>query len=175
MGIFRRRSGPGEEPVELSLMLLQGQDMIARLAEAHASWGLGTARQWGLDQRTGVITWTFADKTATAAAQILGSYNPTARSWLWAWANDSILPALSVASETVRDWAVRHGQEALARPKVEADDERADTFSALAVRITRATGFYRGSGGASLPIITFGPVTLTDVDGHTSTFKIEVE
>jgi Family of unknown function (DUF6882) len=50
--------------------------MIDQLARAHMSWGLGSAERWGLDQRTGIITWTFPDKAATAPAQIIGSYNP---------------------------------------------------------------------------------------------------
>ena len=50
----------------------------------------------------------------------------------------------------------------------------AATLAALAVRITRATGFYRGTGSAAIPMITFGPVTLTGADGAISTFKIDV-
>ena len=41
------------------------------------------------------------------------------------------------------------------------------------MRITNATGFYRGTGGAATPIITFGPVTLTAQDGSTSHFTID--
>ena len=39
--------------------------------------------------------------------------------------------------------------------------------------MTRATGFYRGAG-PSMPIITFGPVTLTPNDGEPSTFTIDI-
>jgi hypothetical protein len=46
---------------------------------------------------------------------------------------------------------------------------------ALAVRLTKATGFYRGPGGNSVSIITFGPVTLTAADGSTSTFNINID
>jgi hypothetical protein len=43
---------------DLSSLLLEGEDMVERVAKAHhATWGLGTADSWGLDQRTGVITW----------------------------------------------------------------------------------------------------------------------
>jgi hypothetical protein len=42
------------------------------------------------------------------------------------------------------------------------------------VRVTKVTGFYRGSGTASVPVITFGPVTLTAADGSTSTFTVDV-
>ncbi|MFB9450087.1 DUF6882 domain-containing protein [Dactylosporangium vinaceum] len=180
MGIFGRgkaAAGSASTPgsADLATLLLQGEEMIGRLAEAHMSWGLGTADHWGLDQRTGIITWTFPDKTATAAAQLIGSYNPSATSWLWAWANESVLPAMSQDSRTVRDWAEEHGQAGLARPKVEADDDVAASLSALAVRITRATGFYRGAGTASIPIITFGDVTLATNDGKVSSFKVAIE
>ncbi|GAA4607799.1 hypothetical protein BJY16_006520 [Actinoplanes octamycinicus] len=178
MGFFKRKdrsNGVSDiDEADLGVLLLQGEDMINQLAEAHTSWGLGTADRWDLDQRTGIITWTFADRTAAAAAQIIGSHNPSTSSWLWAWANESILAEMSRESRAVRDWAERHGQQALAEPRIQADAELAATLSALAVRITRATGFYRGTGSAAIPVITFGPVTLTDENGKTSTFKVDV-
>jgi hypothetical protein len=45
---------------------------------------------------------------------------------------------------------------------------------ALAVRVTGATGYYKGPGGNSFVIITFGPVTLTKADGSVSTFNINI-
>jgi hypothetical protein len=180
MGWFKRAGEPegapqGPAPEGLSTLLSQGEDMIDQLARAHMSWGLGSADRWGLDQRTGVITWTFPGKTATAPAQILGSYSPSSASWRWAWANESILPDMSRDARAVRDWAEARGHRALAEPEVEADEQAAGTLAALAVRITKATGFYRGPGSKSIAIVTFGPVTLTAQDGSTSTFKINVE
>ncbi|MGW2374204.1 DUF6882 domain-containing protein [Kitasatospora sp. NPDC001683] len=159
---------------DLAALLLQGEQMIGQLAEAHTTWGLGTADRWGLDQRTGLITWTLPDRTASAPAQILGTWSPNSASWLWAWANRSILPELSRDAGRVRDWAEAHGHTALAEPQLEADEERAATLAALALRITRATGFYRAPGATSTTFITFGPVTLTAQDGSTSTFTIEI-
>ncbi|WP_435827969.1 DUF6882 domain-containing protein [Nocardia asteroides] len=63
---------------------MQGQDLIDQLGKVHMSWGLGSADRWDLDQTTGLITWTFPDKTATAPAQIIGSHNPGAGTWMWA-------------------------------------------------------------------------------------------
>ncbi|MFE7707810.1 DUF6882 domain-containing protein [Streptomyces sp. NPDC057486] len=179
MGFFKRAKNAetpdqAADQAELSTLLLQGEDMINQLARAHMSWGLGSADRWGLDQRTGLITWTFPDKTATAPAQILGSYSPTSGSWLWAWANESILPDMSRDARRVRDWAEAHGHLTLAQPKIEADEQTAATLAALAVRITEATGFYRGPGANSAAIITFGPVTLTAKDGTSSTFTIDI-
>ncbi|MBV6701796.1 hypothetical protein KV557_32635 [Kitasatospora aureofaciens] len=180
MELFNRAGMPegvlqGPDQEELNTLLLQGEDMIDQLGRAHMSWGLGSADRWGLDQRTGVITWTFPDKTASAPAQILGTYSPSSASWLWAWANESILPEMSREARAVRDWAEAHGHGALTEPEVEADERAAATLVALAVRITRATGYYAPDGGRSFTIITFGPVTLTAEDGSTSTFEITIE
>jgi hypothetical protein len=81
---------------------------------------------------------------------------------------------MSRDSRTIRDWAEAHGQPALTEPKIDADEETAATLAALALRITQATGFYRGTGSTSIPIITFGAVTLTTQHGTTSTFKIDI-
>jgi hypothetical protein len=180
MGWFRRNGRPGKsppdvDPDDLGTLLLQGEEMIEQLARAHLSWGLGSADRWGLDQRTGTITWTFPDKTATAPAQIIGSYNPSTTSWVWAWANESILPGMSRDSLALRDWGEAHGQAALTQPRIDnVDESMAASLSALALRITRATGFYRGTGSASIPIITFGAITLTTNNGDSSTFTIDV-
>ncbi|MEU0554340.1 DUF6882 domain-containing protein [Dactylosporangium sp. NPDC006015] len=171
MGIFNRRRAGTDD---VALLALQGEDMIEQLAQAHVTWGLGTADRWGLDQRTGVITWTFPDKTASAPAQILGSFNASTSSWVWAWGNGSILPELSVAAAQVRDWGAERGLPAFTQARVDVDEEGAATLVAVAVRVTKATGFYRASGTASVPVITFGPVTLTAADGTTSTFTVDV-
>ena len=174
MGVERgREREPATSDAELAAVIMQGEDMLQQLAEAHRAWGLGTADRWGLDQTTGTITWTFPDKTATAQAQILASYNQAASSWLWAWANESVLPELSRDSRAIRDWGLANGHTSLAEPKVEATDDLANTLTAIGIRVTTATGFYRGAG-PSMPIITFGPVTLTPNDGEPSTFTIDI-
>ncbi|MFF4243628.1 DUF6882 domain-containing protein [Streptomyces sp. NPDC001822] len=115
------------------------------------------------------------DKTATAPAQILGSFSPGSGSWLWAWANKSILPGMSRDALGFRDWAEANGHPALAQPKTDVDEQGASTLVALAVRGTGAEGYYKGPGGNSAVIITFGPVTLTAADGKVSTFTVNVD
>jgi hypothetical protein len=177
MRFLRRAGRPDQASSDLSTLLLQGEDMIGQLAEAHLSWGLGSAQRWELDQTNGLLTWYFPDRTATAPAQIIGTWLPASSSWLWAWANNSIQPALARDSRAVRDWAEEHGHTSLTQPKIEADREMAATMAALAVRITGATGFYRGAGESDadpMPILIFGPVTITTADGQKSVFEIEV-
>lgn len=179
MGLFKRAevaesAGQAGEPADLSALLLQGEDMIDQLARAHMSWGLGSADRWNLDQTTGIITWTFPDKTASAPAQILGSFSSASGSWLWAWANESILPAMSRDAGVFRDWAEGQGHSHLAQPKIDIDEKAASTLVALAVRVTNATGYYKSPGSNSTLIITFGSVTLTAEDGSVSSFNIDI-
>lgn len=167
-------SAAGSGPDDLATVIGQGSDVVEQLATAYQGWGLGTADRWDLDQTTtGTISWTFPDKVASAPAQILASSNPAAGSWRWAWANDSILPDLSRDSRALRDWGDAQGHAFLVNPQVEVDDDLADTLTAIAVRVSRATGVYRGQG-ASMPIITFGEVTLTPTEGEPTTFSIAV-
>jgi hypothetical protein len=49
---FKRRGGSDDMPVDpghsdLSTLLLEGEDMIEQLAQAHTSWGLSAADHWG--------------------------------------------------------------------------------------------------------------------------------
>ena len=85
------------------------------------------------------------------------------------------MPDLRRDSERVRAWAETHGHANLAQPKIAADDESAATLAAIAVRVTRAPGFYRAPAGASTVFVTFGPVTITTTGGVTETFTIGVE
>jgi hypothetical protein len=171
---MRFRRHPGRAPTDLSTLLTQGEDMIGQLAEAHLPWGFGSADDWQLDQGTGLITWSFPDRTATAPAQIIGTHHPDTGTWLWAWANNSIAPGMTRDSRMVRDWAEASGHRELTLPRIEADRQRTAAMAAIAVRVTGATGYYRGTGGDVVPVITFGPVTVTTVDGRRSTYEIEV-
>jgi hypothetical protein len=171
----QKKNGSDNGSTDLRPLLKQGEEMFDLLAGEHMSWGLGTADGWELDQTTGTISWTFSDKTATAPAQILGTHNESTTSWVWAWANDSIPPAMSRDSQAVRAWLEANGHQDLAQPTMDADEVKAATLATLAVRITRATGFYRGSGAVPVPFITFGPVTLTTDTGETTTFEVDID
>ncbi|WP_368858162.1 DUF6882 domain-containing protein [Nocardia noduli] len=78
---------------------------------------------------------------------------------MWACFNESILPDMSRDSQIVCEWARAHSLPNLAKPVVEANDQMAATLAAFAVRVTGATGFYRGAGSAVSSFNTFGPVT----------------
>lgn len=174
MAMFRRsKKAASPSLADLSVLLLEGEDMLEKTTAVHRHWGLGTAEKWGLDQTTGLITWTFPDRTAVAPAQILASHNASAGTWWWACENPSILPALQTASRETCEWLEDNGHAHLAQPRLTVTPDIADTLTALATRITKAFGFYRGSGASDV-LVTFGPVTITWADGRTETVDISV-
>lgn len=177
MPLFRRTPKPSlHDGLTLTDALLQGTDMLQRTTAAHVDrWGLGTAERWDLDQDSGLLRWTFPDRVAEAPVQILGSYSPHSASWMWAWANESLPSGLCAANEAVRTWGEQQGSAALTTPVLEdVSDEQVADLTAIAFRVTQATGFYRAPAGRSLLHCTFGRVVITTADGRSESFSIAV-
>jgi hypothetical protein len=175
--LFKRsREQPASMGGEVGTLLLQGQEMIAQTARAHADrWGSGTAERWDLDQTTGVLRWSFADKIVEAPAQLLGTYSPAGESWRWAWANESLSPGLRQASDDVRRWGEANAQSMLTQPLMQVTEEHAADLAAIAFRLSGATGFYRTPAGRSIVFMTFGTVTIRRANEAPETFTISVE
>jgi len=173
MAMFKRKKESQSD--EGGVLLLQGHDMIEQTAKAHADhWGLGSAERWDLDQTSGRLRFTFAGRTAEAPVQILGTYNPTSESWMWAWANKSLSANLCTASEEARAWGEKRGQAMLTTPRLEVGEEEAADLAALAFRLSGLSGFYRAPAGQSTLFLAFGKVTLTGGDGNQEDFVINV-
>jgi hypothetical protein len=56
---------------------------------------LGKSERWDLNQSDGNLIFTFADKTVTCEAQIIGSFDKAKGTWLWAWDNPGVGTNLS--------------------------------------------------------------------------------
>lgn len=177
MALFRRKDEQRSEPaIGVGELLLQGRDMIHQTAQAHdARWGLSEAERWDLDQTSGTIRWTFGDRVAEAPAQILGTFSPTSGTWLWAWANDSLLPSVRTTSEEVRSWGERNGQTMLTTPKLALTENQVADLVGIAFRLARASGFYRATAGQAQIHLTFGTVTITTDSGEVEEFNIRVD
>ena len=123
-------------------------------------WGLGSFDRWDFDQETGILRFTKPDLVVEAPAQILGSYSTESATWLWAWDNSSIQPSMAKDANTVRAYGVEHGYERLATAEWSASEEDAWEVAAVAMRITEASGIYRGPAGPAYVFISFGEVKI---------------
>lgn len=175
MAIFRRKADQSSAEPDVALLMLQGADMIEQTAQAHAErWGLGSADAWNIDQETGSIRWTFSDRTAEAPVQVLGSYG-VGGTWLWAWANESLVPLVRSTSEVVRAFGQDHGIAMLKKPELPVSEEQAADLASLAFRIADGTGFYRAPAGRTQLYVAFGPVKITWADGRVESFAINLD
>jgi hypothetical protein len=160
--------------MDLQTLLLQGRELVERTTRAHADrWGLGGARRWVLDQEHARITWSFEDHVASARAQILGSWNATVNSFVWAWDNASIKAPLCVAAEQARAFGAEHGVGALTASPLNLGEGQVRDLVAVAFGVTGGTGLYHPFDGELATYITFGTVTLEEPGGKVSTFEVD--
>jgi len=113
----------------------------AAQAELTARYGLGKkGGVWAYDQKTQELRFTAEGMTVVARASLLGSWSN--ESWLWAWANDSILEPVSEASREVRDAATKLGITELTTPMYFASAEVVERVAVAAFGLLGAKGCY---------------------------------
>jgi hypothetical protein len=137
------------------------EELLSKQAAHTAGWGLGTMDRWDLDQEDGRLVFTSTELTATAPAQIIGTYGIESGTFLWAWDHPSVLPTLREHALRVREYGEQHGIAALTTRKLQCEEFEAWEFTALACHLCGAQGAYRGPGGAALVFMTFGEITLS--------------
>jgi uncharacterized protein DUF6882 len=141
--------------------LLDGSlEALRLMTQAHTVWGFGKFARWDFDQEQGVLRFSNPDGTvASAPAQIVGSFDAAAGTWMWAWANPSIDKQLQRASIEVREYGRARGIRRLTEGEWPATEDDAWKMTALAVRLGKLQGAYRGPAGSNLfAFFAFGDV-----------------
>ena len=154
-------TGQNGENFDLKVCLDEASEHLSSLMAKHEeTWHIHSAKRWDADQDKGIITWTFDDATVEAPCQIIGTYNPLDRTFLWAWDNPSIKDSESTDAKKVLDFAKKHNIQTLQRRMIECDAETAMQLTALAVRECDRKGAYQGDAGNVIIFFTFGDVTI---------------
>ena len=165
MGFFGRIFGKGPRPeaFDYQQYLDASMEGLKLMNSAHQStWHLGEAERWNVDQESGMIVFSFEDGTiAQAKVQIIGSLSNASKTWLWSWANPSVLDHLKQDSLKVREFGQEHGVEQLIEAKWEATESDGWEMAAIAARVCGANGAYRGPTGSGFVFMTFGAVKLS--------------
>lgn len=150
---------------EYRALVEQSMEELRLKTGAHdAGWGLGVA-DWAVDQDTGLITFTSAKMTATAPAQIIGTFNTQDGTWLWGWDHPSVADNMAEHARLVHEYGLRRGVAVLTTRKLECGEAEAWEFTALACHLCEAQGAYRGPAGTALVYMTFGTVCLSQTKG----------
>lgn len=108
-------------------------------------WKIGEYEHYHWDQQAGTLVFSSQEDQAGLVADItfVGSISKTSKTWLWAWANDSVEPHLRAAVEEVREFGFREGFTKLTVAKWPADEDDGWCMTAVAARVLNAEGAYR--------------------------------
>ncbi len=166
MGVFGRIFGASKPrvkyPPELQLQIERAVAGLEALTAAHdGMWQISNAA-WNIDQAGGTITFTSPKGLiATAAVQIIGTYNTQDGTWLWGWDNPSLEISLTEHARKVQHFGEERGYEVLTTQKLECPENQCWDFAALACMLAEAQGAYRGPVGMARVFLTFGQVKLS--------------
>ena len=127
-------------------------------------WGMGKEQRWDLNQESGELIFTFPDKVVRTPAQLIGTFDTKASTWMWAWANASVLDALKRDSLRAREYGKQHNIARLTTPTWAGQEVDGWHMAAVANRICGSNGAYRGPAGSTLVFITFGEVQISKKD-----------
>ncbi|SKB00220.1 hypothetical protein SAMN02745166_03098 [Prosthecobacter debontii] len=125
-------------------------ELKARNQLAMDDHGLGMFDEWSLNQDEGILR--FLDEQGNIRIEtpvvILGTYSSQTATWMWGWANRSLVPGLTAATCAVRDYGESNSMEDFTQSKIECDEGEAWAFAAAAWKLLGGSGVYRGPSGA---------------------------
>jgi hypothetical protein len=111
-------------------------------------YGLGSYERWDINQEIGELV--FSDggvPQLVCSVTMLGSFSEQSETWMWGWANPSLLEPLTRDTNALRDYGEQHRIEDLVVGKTTATEGDAWALSALSCRILDGLGLYRGPTG----------------------------
>jgi hypothetical protein len=134
-------------------------DAVAHFSEAN----------WQIDQDAETILFQRKDGLRVSApVQIIGSFNTTDGTWLWAWDNPSVDEPLRRASVAVLNYGREHNILSLTTRKLACEESDCWEFTALAAKLDNAQGAYRGPAGRTNVFMTFGAVEISKPSAPTA-------
>ncbi|HWY63399.1 MAG TPA: hypothetical protein VNW15_15970 [Rhizomicrobium sp.] len=127
-----------------------------------AEFKIGTWPRWDYDLDRACLVFSRDGKPGVfAEVQAVGSV-ATDKSWLWAWANDSLPETIIANAQATRRFGQEHGIVELTTACLE--DEALESLgwelSAITARITSGMGVYRAPGAGGPLFLVFRNVAL---------------
>ncbi len=138
-------------------------ELQAKQAALGEEYGMGTYSRWHYDQTTAKLQ--FFDKDDRLALEAdfidIGSYSPVSNTWMWGWANESILPGLRKKAEGIKDLEGLTGLELFGEERAfpARDEAMAWGLTAVAVKHLGLLGCYRAPSSSEGGPTTFLGIT----------------
>ena len=128
-----------------------------RQDELRREFSLGTWPRYDCDQGTAQLTFSADGKVRVVAdIQFVGTVSTVTNTWLWAWANPHLEPAVARDVDEVRRYGERHDIAQLTTPKWTANETDGWEMTSITAYLLRAQGVYRAprEGGYTYMVMT---------------------
>lgn len=155
-----KASGTGSGEPDLTFQRSMAELDLKQQACAEL-FGIGKADRWNVDLEAGVISFTIAERIASAPVQVIGTMNTRDGTWLWGWDHPSVMGAIGDAARLCQAFGKEHRLAQFTTRKIECTEDEAWRFTAVALHLSEGVGAYRGPSGGTLVFMTFGAVTLS--------------
>jgi hypothetical protein len=112
--------------------------------QACSTFNIDSYQRYDYDQDSGKLVFSSNGTVQVITDfQAVGSISTRSHTWLWAWANQSILPAVRQAAEQVRRFGEAEQISEVIEPYWPADEADGWAMTALMAYLTQAKGGYR--------------------------------
>jgi len=129
---------------EFSFLVQAGVRQLTKLnEECEKEFKISTWPRWRCDLDEGTLTFLQGDvPKVRASIQVIGSATKP-KTWLWAWANESLPKGVTEAAAIVREFGRRENIAQLIEESVPNDDYLGWEMTALAAKLAGGKGAYR--------------------------------
>jgi hypothetical protein len=123
------------------------QDLVAKQDKLSSEYSLSHHRRWDWDQERAELAFSNDGvPTVIANVEFIGSVSTKSNTWLWSWANPSLLKTVRSDITAVRDFGGDRDFPHLTVPKWRADETDGWDMASVAVHVLNAQGIYRTPG-----------------------------
>jgi hypothetical protein len=150
-------SASPSEPTLDEYVLEAREQLQEKQDQLISTYKLGAWERFDWDQDRQELVFSQDGKPRVIAKiQFVGSFSKTSSTWRWAWANDSILPAMKADIVRVRQLGAERGWSRLTEAQWPATEQDGWEMTAIAVRVLDAKGAYLSR---SETVLTFMVIT----------------
>ena len=142
----------------------RAEDEFVRKAERYRSLLSEEVSHFEVDLDAGTITFTGPGQVITAPIQVVGTYDTLDGTFLWAWDHPSVPEPLAADARLARAFGRRNELSLFTTRKVECSEDDAWLFTGVALYLSGAEGSYRAPFGTTLVFLTFGELTIAQVE-----------
>lgn len=138
-----------------------------KIAQCQSEFNLGAHERFDWHQETGELIWSDAGvPRVVAKVQFVGSVSKKSNTWLWSWANPSILDGVKGDLLAVKAFGVKHQIEKLTTAKWPAEEVDGWEMTSIAAKLCGAKGAYRAPDANGFTFLIFTDISWATKPEH---------